>query len=253
MKILFAGNSQTTCLKIAFDSNPETLDKHEVYFHVTPGATGPYFKIKDDQLSVIQGAINPNFPARLHPEGISTPPLSSFDVIIISALGYVDGGFLYQNTVMKQGVLHQFSPKKNDHTQRLLSKPCLKEIVFTLLSQQHGFQFLDELKNHFNKKIIVQPFPIISEIVKDHPDWLLNRLYNDPIGAHKFFQKTRDDYLDFACNKSNIKLLPYPVPEWKSSMFSPKDKMSLADGQHPTNEYGPMILEQIKNELDKHN
>jgi hypothetical protein len=251
MKILFAGNSQTSCLKRAFDNNPETLEKHQVYFHVTPGGTGPYFKIKDDKLSVIQGAINPNFPPRLHPEDVPTPSLNSFDVIIVSALGYIDGGFYYpgHSPVIAQGLLHQYSPKPNKLADRLLSKSCYKDIIFTLLSQQPGFQFLFDLKNNYNKRIIVQPFPFISEIIKNHQEWPINKMYNDPLGAHAFFQKTRSQYLMETCKKLSVELLPYPVTEWEKTLFAPKEFMALSDGLHPSDDYGQMIIEQIEKKI----
>lgn len=245
MKILFAGNSQASCIKKAYDDNAATIGTHDVNFYVTPGGTGPYFRVEQGLLSVVKEAINPKFPPRVSSDEVANTPLNCYDVVVVSALGYVDGGFYYANSLTTQGVLFNFSPKKNRYTSRLLSSRCYRQIIYSNLRDQLGFKFLYDLRSNFEGQIIVQPFPVMSEIVRSHKDWPLNQMYEDALGAHGYFMQTCDDFLALTCNEIGADLLPYPRQEWRKNLFAPSHIMATSDGLHPLEPYGKLILRQV--------
>ena len=51
------------------------------------------------------------FPPRIAPPEADAAPLSSFDAIVVSALGYADGGFQFRNPITTAAVLPDFVPK----------------------------------------------------------------------------------------------------------------------------------------------
>lgn len=244
MRLLFAGNSHASCLKRAHDSHPGLLSKCEVFFYVTTGGAGPLFTIKDNKLNVIGAPVT-----RVSPEEVRGLPLNHYDVIVISALGYVDGGFCYNNVITKQGLLAAYRPKPNKVTNRYLSKNCYIQVISSSLRAQHGVQFLLNLRASFGGRIIVQPLPVMSEIVKGHPDWALNQMYDDPIGAHEFFSRIRDEFLANICKEVSAELLPYPIASWRNDLFAPAEFMSKDDGLHTLDSYGEMVIRQIASVL----
>lgn len=246
MRVLFAGNSQVACLKKAHDLHPDILGKHaKISFYVTPGGTGPYLSLNNKQLVANLSAMNPKFPPRVYPEEAAQKPVSHYDAIVISALGYLDGGFYYPSPVPRQGLLSDFAPKQNTISNRPLSKTCYRHIIHNTLTSHQGFQFLTQLRKCYSKRIIVQPFPLMSDIIRDHPKWPLNQMYDKPLEVNEFFCKTRDAYLAKLCSDLNVELLPYPQQEWHEKFFTPAEFMNTADGMHPTELHGKMIIEQI--------
>jgi hypothetical protein len=245
VKILFVGNSQLGCLKLAFDETPDVLHGHEIHFQVFPGGEGPSFDLEGGKLVPIQEAVNPNFPPRVSPEEAAELPVDAYDVIVVSALGYVDGGFYYKNPATLQGQLHGYGPKTNDLSNRPLSAACYRSLISGCLRGQDGFKFLSRLRASFRSRIIVQPFPLMSEIVRDHPGWSLNRMYEDPIGAHRFITQARDEVLAAACDSVSAVLLPHPDASWKDQLFTPRELMGKGDGLHPLPPYGEMVLRQV--------
>jgi hypothetical protein len=245
VKVLFVGNSQLGCLKLALDETPDLLQGHEVHFQVFPGGEGPSFEMESGKLVPIKEAINPNFPPRVSPEEARDLPLDAYDAIVVSALGYVDGGFYYKNPATLQGQLHGYGPKKNELSNRPLSAACYRSLISGCLLSQHGFKFLSRLRENFGSRIIVQPFPLMSEIVKDHPDWPLNKMYEDPLGAHRFITQTRDEVLAAACDSASALLLAHPDENWKDRLFTPRELMGKGDGLHPLPAYGQKVLRQV--------
>ncbi|MFN3628236.1 MAG: hypothetical protein ACK4S3_10220, partial [Parvibaculum sp.] len=92
MRLLVVGNSQAGVLKQAHDIDPKVLGVSP-FFYVVPGGTGPYLRVENDRL-VVTMSIDA-FPPRIDPPEANAP-LSSFDAIVVSALGYADGGFQFR-------------------------------------------------------------------------------------------------------------------------------------------------------------
>jgi hypothetical protein len=249
MKILVTGNSQVSCLKTAYDADPQLLEKHgEVHFYVVPGGRGPYFYIEDDVLKV-RKAYKSEFPPRVHPAEALNASLSSYDLIVVSALGFVDSGFHLKNPITRQGLIHDFSPKVNEISTRPLSKNCYEQLIRSSLRSQPGIRFLQQLSQEYGGRILVQPFPQVSSKVRTHSEWPLSMMYEKPMEAHKFFSAVRDDFMVNLCQELSVELLPCPNNKWHEDLFTPSELMSNADGVHPTHEYGNLILNQISDEI----
>lgn len=250
LKVLLVGNSQAACIKRACDLRPGVLSKRaQLAFQVTPGGDGPYFTVENDRLSVISRWINPKHPPTAYPEGADRSSLSSYEAIVVSALGYVDGGFCYKNPIQRQGQLHQFLPRKNVISDRPISAACFRQIVFQGLLSQPGISFLSNLRSAYQGRIIVQPFPLVSDAMRSHADWPLSMMYSDPIGAHSFFCSTGQDALREICSAAGAELLPYPRAEWLEENFTPAEFMNARDGIHPNDAYGLMVCDQLARAL----
>lgn len=245
MRILFLGNSQLGCLKGAFDEDDTVLNKHEVYWYVTVGGDGPYLYIEGNKLKIIEDAINPEYPPRASPECSASIPVDYYDVVVISALGYVDGGYCCRSPAQREGLLFSCKPKANDISDRYLSEECYRSIIMNCLRMQPGFVFLSNIRKFFSGQVIVQPFPMISSSIKEHPGWPLNMMYDDPVGAHKFFSEIRNDFVAQACEEARAKLLPYPSIACEDGLFTKAEMMAAPDVLHPIPSYGRLVLQQI--------
>jgi hypothetical protein len=246
MKILLVGNSQLACIKLAADKEPRIFGDHEVHFYVMPGAAGPAFDIEGGRLKVIDSAVAPQYPPVAHPRITKDMPVDSYDLIFVSALGHLDGGFRNRkpNYFVRQGVVAAFGPKPGDSA--LISKKCYEALLPSYFEvYQYGFTFLRTLRKNFTSRIVLQPFPLMSEMVRDHPQWAMNELYDDPLAAHRFFLQLREDYLIKFCGELGVELLPYPDDSWRKALFTPKELMSDIDGLHPTPAYGRKVIQQL--------
>jgi hypothetical protein len=247
MRILIAGNSQVAPLKQAHWQTPRILGSlGEVHFFAINGGRGPSFTVNSGCLA--GAAANPPPPFVYPPEALGTP-IASYDVIIVCALGFVDGGTKYPNVMItKQGMLFEFGPKENQFTDRLISSACCGQMIEDMLKNQPGFRFLATLRANFTGRIVVQPFPLLSAAIPQDPEWPLNQIYDRPLEAHRFFQSTRDRFMAALCGES-IELLPYPRSEWCSDYFTPHELMRSTDGVHMNEVYGNMVLEQLARQI----
>jgi len=248
MRVLIAGNSQGGALMRAVQGG---LTPHsaglDLYFYVVPGGTGPYFKIEDDHL--VTTSFNKDFPPYKHPEDTDTHPLCFFDAILVSALGYVDGGFAYNNPIVNQGVIPEFGPREGISEKPLISRATLAAIIRAGLLKQQGYIFLNELVKVFHKRVLVQPFPCPSEYLLERDDWILKQLYYDERAANRFFLEQRDIVNADVCNKLGAELFEYPDPAFRAANFTPRRLMRDNDGLHPKAEYGAMVLSQLTEAL----
>ncbi len=246
MNILVAGNSQVACLKIAYRLFPEvSRGRAKISFYCFPGGWGPSFVVKNGRLAIIEGAINKDYPPFADPPDTPDRPIDEYDAIVVSALGSIGGGFGFAYDLQWRGTLHEFAPKENPLSDRLVSRSCYREIVRHELSKQHGFEFLTHLRKAYSGQIVVQPFPRISAEARDRADWCLNRIYEDAIGAHHFFSGIRDQFLEELSAELSLDLLPYPEDGWLDDHFTPAEFFEQTDGIHPGSRYGKLVLEQI--------
>ena len=250
MKILFIGNSQLSCIKLAFDKDPGLFASHSVSFYVFPGGVGPHFEIENLKLRVLKWAINSDFPPYAWPPGAEHVPVDDYDLIVVSALGNIYGSFAYPSFIPRQGLLHSFDPKITLIVNRHLSASCFRRLIHSALDNQGGFKFLEQLKSIYSGQIIVQPFPLVSSMLASHPEWVLNQLYEKSLAAHQFFYRCRDEYLSHVCRHQNTHLLGYPITSWTKDYLTPEALMSQVDGLHPNPAYGRLVLEQVANVID---
>ena len=253
MKILIAGNSQAACLKNALDSSCDdeyTLLKNANWI-VIAGGKGPNLKLNKDLIEV--ESFNPRFPPRFHPsELVLNSSVSEYDVIVISALGFIDGGYLWENPI---STISNISPvglevRDKDVEPIPVSRSCFYEIAAAMFSPgMVGFRFLRQLRDTFGGKIIVQPFPLLSEEIISRDDWHLAKIYENPVAANEFMLKIKDDYLSNICSELSCDLLPYPNPQWREVGFTAREYSNAPDCVHPTDSYGAMVLAQLENQI----
>ncbi len=244
MRVLIAGNSQAGAMFRAAQGElrPDMGDV-ELYFYVIPGGTGPYFRVADDRLVVT--SFNEQFPPYKDPPDVDQQDLSSFDAVVVSALGYIDGGFQYSNPIVSQGIVPEFDPLPEAAGQPLISQATLRAVVRHGLLTQPGYTFLRELSKTYGGRILVQPFPHLSDYMLERDDWPLRKFYRDVEGANRYLAALRDDTNAEICKELGVELLDYPDPAFHETGFTPRRLMRDSDGLHPEAEYGAMVLSQI--------
>lgn len=250
MKVLVAGNSQAGALRLALREG--LLDGEQVIrpdFYVVPGGTGPTFTLKDRKL-VVTG-FNEKFPPYMDPPSVEDRVLDDYDAILVSALGYVDGGFLYENPIPRQGYVAEFLPREGRPERPLISRACLADIMRPALMRQAGFVFLQLLRREFKGRIMVQPFPYSSAYLAEREDWEIRRCYEDFIGFNRYLFELRDKALSEICTDLGVELLDPPDPSWSSEAFTPRALMRDSDGLHPLPTYGAMVLRQVTKQLNR--
>ena len=255
MKILFTGNSQAGCLGRALASSGRSQypNLKSADWIVVSGGGGPYLKLDGDRIKVV--SFNPQYPPRFNPSAsILSRSIHEYDVIIISALGYIDGGFKHKNRI---STLTSVVPACLDLREDIsgavpVTRSCFEEIAFNKWYRDPGmigFRFLRELKRVFSGKIIVQPFPLLSEAILGNDDWYLNKIYKCKESANEFMLKIKDNMLSDSCSGLNCFLLEYPDSRWRETGFTPKEYMLDHDCMHPTRDYGELVLSQIERQL----
>ena len=253
MKILVVGNSQAGCLKMALDHAEErefpamkTAD-----WIVIPGGTGPNLRIKDNQFNITH--FDPRYPPRYSPnKDILSSHINDYDLIIISALGYIDGGFFYNNKIASDALcpLSIFRRKAPNEHEYPLSESCFREVAINRLSMQPGFLVDNQLRIVYAGIILVQPFPMLSSDIEFHEGWHLAHVYKNPKKVNHFLLDLKDNYLQSICNEKNTYLLPYPNKLWRSTGFTPSKFMQESDYLHPKKSYGEAVLSQLETFLD---
>jgi hypothetical protein len=250
-KLLILGNSQTASLLDAYTFERGLLPADiDVTFYCAPGGQGPNFNVEGDYLSLPEGSVNPKYPPFQFPRDKPIAPLSDYDCITVSALGWLGGSIGESHSrLLVHGLIHKFGPKDNPFTAVPLTESFYREVVYSELSQQGGMQFLRRLRNVFKNKVIVQLVPLLSAKVLDDPNWLFNALYEDPRGAMKFFNSCRDETLAKVCTELSVELLPYPNQAWISDGFTAADMIDNPDGIHPNRNYAGQVLNQVRERL----
>ena len=249
MKVLIAGNSQAGCLKKAFDKTCKNrfVAISTADWIVVPGGNGPYLRIENNKIKIT--AFDSRFPPRTSPNNdILANDINYYDSIIISALGYVDGGFYYDNKIATDTFFPISSIERNNSNpnEYPISENCFKDVAMNKLSMHPGFSFYNQLREFYKGTIFVQPFPMLSSKVKDRDDWHLAKLYKDPIAATHILLDMKDKHLRNICNHKNTILLPYPNQSWRLAGFTPSEYILESDYLHPNERYGELILVQIE-------
>lgn len=243
MNVLIVGNSQAGCLKRAEAETPAASRAVSLHFHVVPGGTGPYLTVRDDRLQKTEAGRN--FEARIFPPGAETMALSEFDAIVVSALGYIDGGFKFHNPIVSGAVLAEFEPI--DNTREIVSEACHSLLVKSGLERQPGVKLLRSLAESYRGRILVQPFPYPSKSLRDRPDWSLRTLYGNYLGAHAWLHAAKDAALAALCEETGAELLAYPARD--EEFWTNADLVRDSDLIHVNEKYGSFVLAQIEQAL----
>ena len=244
-------------IKIALDNNKQISKIHNIAFCVMPGGWGPFLNIKNNTLSPVKKQEVKDFPTQFYPNKSYAQDLRNFDLIVVGALGYLDGGFKYYAThsPLASGALAEgipkFDTKITDIFNKVLDLPLISKDVYAeiiknfFLTKHGGFKFIKDLKKNFLKKIILIRCPKIADFIKNRDDWLLNKIYEKPLLAHEFFEKERNKFLENFASENDIELLKYPKEINSSLLFTPNHLMNQKDGLHFNEIYGEYLLRQI--------
>lgn len=247
MKVLVLGNSQAGALKRAHDENPERLTDAgiDIGFFVIPGGWGPDLTVVDDHL--VTGSTSATHPPYAAPKGIDRAPLSSFDAIVISSLGFFGGGYGFRNPVSASGALAQFKPRGVGLRQPLVSDRCMKEMAAAMSERQPGIRTLRALAN-CGIPILVQPWPRVSDDMLNQPEWGFRQWYAKPKAAYQFFARICDENLAAIAQETGAQILPRPEFGHPHGM-TPAALMREIDGVHQSDQYGGFVLDIIKAQL----
>jgi hypothetical protein len=247
MKVLVLGNSQAGALKRAHDGNPERLTDAgiDIGFFVIPGGLGPDLTVVDDHL--VTGHTSPTHPPYLAPKGIDRAALSSFDAIIISALGFFNAGYGYASAVPASGALAQFKPRGVGLRQPLVSDRCMKEMAAAMFERQAGVRTLRVLASS-GIPILVQSWPRVSDDMLNQPEWGFRKWYTKPKAAYQFFARICDENLATIEQQTGAQILPRPEFGNAHGM-TPAAFMREIDGVHQSDQYGCFVLDIIKAQL----
>lgn len=242
MKVLITGNSQAGALRKAARENgpPPGVS---LSFYVTPGGTGPYFDITPD------GRLEENSPTRkgepfCDPPGTEDIPIAQYDAIVISALGFVDGGVKFRGPFADGPFVAEFAPANLGSGDQLVSMACFKEVhQATVLGA--AFNFAAQLRKHYAGMVLVQPMPYPSAESRQSPTWATGQRYQDADGFHSFLTRMTDSLLEDFCATHALTLLPRPSVAIVPGPFTSMDHMREQDGVHPNARYGQLVLDQI--------
>lgn len=252
-KVLLTGNSQAAVLAKAFSSVRSTLDDvAEFFFHVVPGGYGPSLKIEEGRIRVVNEKFNTG--AYFFPEQTPDMHVSDFDAIIICSLGYVDGGYRYENPFLGGVVMPEFGVTEKFKDTEYVSESCFNQLILDTWENLHpGFRFARQLRQAYDGNILVQPFPRVSIALADNEEWAMRQKYVDWMGAHSFTSNAQDQNLKFMSEKMGFSVMERPKEADAGNYFT-KAHLMLSDGVHPSlengAEYGAMVLRGIAKNIE---
>lgn len=238
MNILFLGNS----LLIPFYEEYRK-DKNVMLgacsFAIDIGGTGPAFKIIDEKIIPSDRVGKEKYPDIFSPISLLDKSITSFDLIILVAPGYIGGGLgsVEVGGVCTAGLLHQFKPNSRDYSLPLFSQPEFIEVFNGVLSNQSGIKLLDSLKKFSAKKIVVEQ-PFLSDEIISHSDWSLSKLYHEPISAYRWFCELRRNFLYKRCAELDFIFMPALFDDLG---FTPSSYVNCSDLFHTDRQYAKLM------------
>jgi hypothetical protein len=250
MRVLVVGNSQAGALYrshatgAAGGGDPGGI---AMDFYVVPGGTGPTLAL--DGRVLVPNVVVPDHPPYLSSEAVRTASIDGYDALVVSALGYVDGGFAFRNPIATQGLLAEFGPKANDLASELVSRGVFRQVIDTGLRRQHGFRLLRSSPRTTGGASWSSLGPYLSDALRDRADWWVRRCYEDAGGFHAYLNDLRDSVVAAICGELGVELLDRPDPSWAALRHTPAALMRQSDGVHATDAHGALVLRQIRDHL----
>jgi hypothetical protein len=243
VKVLILGNSQAGALKRSHDRRRADLAAAGValHFYVIPGGMGPDVGVAQGRM--VLGETSPTHPPYVAPAGTEAMPLDAFDAILISALGYADGGHAAKNPITVTGVMAEYGPRGAGLERPLVSDTCFRAMAEALFDRQPGFAACRALAAAFAGPLFVQPFPRPGAALAAHPGWGLAQWYDDPLGVHGLLEDIKDRTLARLVAETGVQLLDYPPGA--GGAFTPDALMNPRDDIHQADAYGDLVLDQL--------
>lgn len=243
MKVLFTSNSQAAALRRA-DRLFRPDNGYAPFFFVTPGATGPYLNILAD------GRLEPTHKTEktqpyAHPPKTTEMRLSDFDAIVVSSLGFTDGGARFLSPFNIGPLVADFEPLETTTSDSLASIACFREVHSNTLLKHHGFRFARKVRDRFAGPILIQPTPYPSEILREDAEWPVNRKYRRAMDYYSFVQTLTNALLEKFAGEHSMTLLPRPPETLADGLFSRSGFIREDDAIHSNEHYGALVLAQV--------
>lgn len=244
MNVLFLGNSLLGSLFDFYKSQllSDTLLKYNCSFAMEIGGWGPGFKIIDDRLLLSSKATSGEIRSLVFPENLLNIPVSSFDAIVIVGVGAIGGGIGSSRSLCSFGKIYEFQPKVfDDEDLPPLTKFEFEKMASGFLAVQEGVRLVKSLRYFSSKKIMVEQ-PYLSNDIQDNHDWIISKIYHDPISAYRFFCSVRRRYLlDLAFN-SEFELVPAMFDDLG---FTPREFVRHGDFFHTNSNHSELLFSKI--------
>jgi len=247
MKILFFGNSLLIALLNAYKRNNAILGPDvECSFFIEIGGPGPGCTIEEDKIILSSRADKDKRPEVMVPADLLDIPISQYDAVVFVALGRLHGMSLDKDVhIGSYGQMYEFGPKVNALTNIAISKSAYSEMVNYFTESQVGVSLMRSLKGYKFKRIVVEQ-PLLSDSIKDHPDWILRKLYDDPIAALNFFQTQRRITLTRICEEEGVHFIP---ALFDKEGFTPSHFSNEVDLFHTNHHYADLLFKEISQAL----
>lgn len=249
-KRLILGNSQAGCIyqyikKMGLDDDRNPFD-----ILIIPGGWGPLISISEQKNIILNSNPHSNsLVTRTFPENKKLFNLKDYSHIFIVSLGHLNFGTqkaIVENSIICQGLIHEFKPKTNKFTDRYITKNQFYFILANFFNNwQNGFQSAKLLAENFDGFIGIQKFPHIHESYYTSPDWILGQLYERPQDAHKFFVHSADNFFSKFSQEENITVFDVPDETVVNKTFTRNEFISDADElkYHGNWKYGELLYQ----------
>ncbi|MGO1118613.1 hypothetical protein ACTL6U_07910 [Rhodovibrionaceae bacterium A322] len=224
-------------------------DVAQLSWLVVAGGAGPYLKIEND-FAVPTPPVE-NWPVIVEPESVLETPVSSYDAIIVGALGFMDGGCEYNSLLQGYGVLPEFRPKDDFAQGEFISDRCTKDLIRSVWLRGHeGFKIIKDLRQTFSGQIFVQPYPRLSSEMQEQETWRLRTYYHDYLAAHDYFCDLQVELLRELSEEMSFHLLDYPeeAMDPENRNFTSREYMQPCM-LHGTPQYGEFQLKEFSQRL----
>jgi hypothetical protein len=246
MKILFAGNSQVSCLINAYVKNRDVLIGGAVpSFYCVPGGWGPNLSVRDGAIVLAPNAIDNRYPPYVFPSEARDFKVNDYDVVVISALGMIGLGYQSGYDLATFGQLYGFGRGSGVGVNVPITESYFRDAIDCEVRLQGGVKFLYELRNSFPNKIIVQMFPLVSDALLDQPEWQINKLYSDVRGFVRFTNGVTYAVMKKITDECGATLLNCPNEDWVKAGFTPREYFDGEDGVHPNEKYARLVFGQL--------
>lgn len=249
MKILFLGNSLLGSVYSQYIEDPTVLMGADCSFAIDIGGWGPAFTICNDKLIPSDRTDKKEYPDFFYPESMPNESVKNFDVIVVFAIGSIGCGLGESADVCNSGVIFEFEPRETEVDKPPISKVECNKMLSVFLNSQGGIKLLDYLKDYNSKKIIFE-MPYLSEEITRRPDWILSKMYQNPIAAYRYFTNYRHDFLYEKTMQLGFEFVP---AMFGNLGFTPAKYVDSPDLFHTNNEYAKLILSSISDLIRSEN
>ena len=236
-KICVIGNSHVGALKQGYDSL--NIDSYEASFWCIPGGYGPSIDVEDGKI-VVPSNRQHTVESDIVPHPGNELDLSGFDVVLLSGVGIP--AIRKQNpTLHKKYAAGNFLGEGNHSGRQNLSIAMFGKLIEHELRQLDSFMNIDKLSSIFDKKILIQQFPMPTESVVNQPDFDAH-YYGNKFGYFmSWYQNEQSLVLKKHAKRRNVSLVKYPA-EWVSKGFTPSEYRSSDDSWHMNDKFGAFFM-----------